>query len=53
MQQLLVVAILDIFPNKVRHAITHLCFLFNAICRKVIDPIKLDDLENETAIILC
>ena len=53
MQQLLVMAIQDIFPNKVRHAITHLCFFFNVICSKVIDPLKLDDLENEVAIILC
>ena len=53
MQQLLVMAIRDILPNKVRHAITRLCFFFNAICSKVIDPIKLDDLENEVAIILC
>jgi len=53
MQQLLVVAIRDIFPNKVRHAITRLCFFFNAICSKVLDPIKLDKLENEAAIILC
>jgi len=53
MQQLLVVAIRDILPKKVRHAITRLCFFFNAICSKVIDPLKLDELENEAAIILC
>ena len=53
MQQLLVVAIQDIFPNKVRQTITRLCFFFNAICSKVIDPLKLDELENKTAIILC
>ena len=41
MQQLLVVAI------------TCTCFFFNAICSKVIDPIKLYELENEAAIILC
>jgi len=40
-------------PNKVRLAITRLCFFFNAICSKVLDPIKFDDLENEAAIILC
>ena len=40
-------------PYKVRHAITCLCFFFNAICSKVIDPLKLDELENEAAIILC
>ena len=53
MQQLLVVAIRDILPKKVKHAITRLCFFFNAICSKVIDPLKLDELENEAAIILC
>ena len=37
MQQLLVVAIRDILPNKVRHVITRLYFLFNVICSKIID----------------
>jgi len=53
MQQFLVVAIRDIFPNKVRLAITRLCLFFNAICSKVLDPVKLDELENKAAIILC
>ncbi|RZB99203.1 hypothetical protein D0Y65_021898 [Glycine soja] len=53
MQQLLAVAIWGILPDKVRVAITRLCFLFNAICSKVIDPQQLDDLENEAAIVLC
>ena len=53
MQQLLVLAIRDILPNKVRHAITHLCFFFNAICSKVVDLLKLEELENEASIILC
>jgi len=53
MQQLLSVAIRDILPNKVRLAITWLCFFFNAMCSKVLDPLKLDELENEAAIILC
>ena len=53
MQQLLSVAIRDILPNKVRLAITRLCFFFNSICSKVLDPVKLDELENEAAIILC
>ena len=46
-------AILDILHNKVRHGITRMCFFFNIICSKVIDPVKLDELENEVAIILC
>jgi hypothetical protein len=53
MQQLLPVAIRDILPIKVRHAITRLCLFFNAICSKVIDPAKLDDLENDAVVILC
>ena len=53
MQQLLAMAIRDILPNKVRHAITRLCFFFNAICSKVLHPVKFDDLENEAAVILC
>ena len=53
MQQLLAVTIRDILPNKVRLAITRLCFFFHAICSKVIDPVKFDELENEATIILC
>ena len=53
MQQILPVAICGILLEKVRLAITHLCFFFNAICRKVINPQQLDDLENEASIILC
>jgi len=53
MQQLLAVAIRDILSNKVKLAITQLCLFFNAICSKVLDPVKLDELENEAAIILC
>jgi len=47
------VAIRDILPNKVRLSITRLTLFFNAICSKVLDPVKLDELENEAAIILC
>ena len=53
MQQLLLVAIRGILPDKVRVGITRLCFVFNAICSKVIDPRRLDELENEAAIFLC
>ena len=53
MQQLLPVAICGILPEKVRVAITRLCFFFNAICSKVVEPKHLDDLENQAAIILC
>ena len=40
-------------PNKVRLAITRLCLFYNAICSKVLDPVKLDELENKAVIILC
>ena len=53
MQQLLLVAIRGILYDKVKVAITRLCFVFNAICSKVIDPRQLDDLENEVVIVLC
>jgi len=53
MQDLLLVAICGILPKNVRQVITRLCLFFNAICRKVIDPTRLDELENEAIIILC
>ncbi|CAK8541326.1 unnamed protein product [Lathyrus sativus] len=53
MQQLLPVAIRGILPNNVRKTITRLCLFFNAICCKAIDPLKLENLENESAVILC
>jgi len=52
MQQLFTVTMRDILLNNVRHAITCLFFFFNVICSKVIDPFKLDELENEVVIIL-
>jgi len=53
MQDLLPVAIHGILTKNVRQIITYLCLFFNAICRKVIDPTRLDDLENEAIILLC
>jgi len=53
MQDLFPVAICGILPKNVRQVITRLCLFFNAICRKVIDPTRLDELENEAIIILC
>ncbi|XP_058746192.1 uncharacterized protein LOC131619068 [Vicia villosa] len=47
------VAIRGILPNNVRKTITRLRLFFNAICCKAIDPLKLEDLENEAAVILC
>jgi len=53
MKDLLPVAIREILPKNVRQVITRVCLFFNAICRKVIDPTGLDDLENEAIILLC
>ena len=53
MQQLLPIVIHGILPEKVMVAITRLCFFFNAIYSKVINPRQLNDLENEASIILC
>nr|XP_027193555.1 uncharacterized protein LOC101504995 [Cicer arietinum] len=53
MQQLLPVALRGILPKKVRDVLTRLCLFFNAICSKVIDPQKLNELENKAVIILC
>lgn len=53
MQQLLPVAIRGILPKEVRRSITKFCSFFNIICSKVIDPNKLDELEEEAFIILC
>nr|KYP59483.1 hypothetical protein KK1_014919 [Cajanus cajan] len=53
MQQLLPVTICDVLPKNVRQVITRLCLFFNGICSKVIDPHKLDELENEAVLILC
>ncbi|XP_074291195.1 uncharacterized protein LOC141617963 [Silene latifolia] len=53
MQQLLAVAIRSILPKKVRYAITRFCFFFNAICNKVIDSTKLDELQNLIVTSLC
>jgi len=52
MQQLLSVAIHRIIPKNVRHIITRLCSFFSSICCKVIDPLKLDKLEDELVVIL-
>ncbi|XP_031127604.1 uncharacterized protein LOC116029701 [Ipomoea triloba] len=53
MQQLLPVAVRGILPKKLRYTIIRLCFFFNAICGKVIDLNKLDELENGITVTLC
>ena len=49
MQQLLPVAIRSALPKNVRYVICKLCFFFNSICRKIIDPSKLSEFHNDIA----
>ena len=53
MQVFLPIAIRGILPKHVRLAITRLCSFFNTICNKVLDPDRLDALQNEVVITLC
>ena len=53
MQQLLRVAIKPMLPKHVRYSITRLCFFFNALCSKVMDVSRLNDLQQEIVAILC
>ncbi|XP_078156588.1 uncharacterized protein LOC144552481 [Carex rostrata] len=53
MTQMLPIAIRGILPEKVRLPILKLCFFFNAICSKVIDPESLDELQREVIVTLC
>ena len=53
MQQLSPVAIRSVLPKHVRYAITRLCFFFNALCSKVVDVSRLNDLQQEIVDILC
>lgn len=52
MRQLLRVVICGILPKNINHVIIRLCFFFNSIFRKCIDPQKLDELEIEAYVIL-
>lgn len=53
MTQMLPVAIRSILPNKVRVAILRLCYFFNSIAQKVIDPQGLDAQQAEVVTTLC
>ncbi|KAL6347232.1 hypothetical protein AAG906_013668 [Vitis piasezkii] len=53
MQQLLPVAIRSVLPKHVRYAITRLCFFFNALCAKVVDVSRLNDLQQDIVVTLC
>ncbi|XP_019173250.1 PREDICTED: uncharacterized protein LOC109168723 [Ipomoea nil] len=52
-EQILPVAVRGILPKKLRYTIIRFCFFFNAICGKVIDPDKLDELQNGVIVTLC
>ncbi|RVW78919.1 hypothetical protein CK203_052337 [Vitis vinifera] len=53
MQQLLPVAIRSVLPKHVRYAITRLCFFFNALCAKVVDVSRLNDIQQDIVVTLC
>ena len=46
-------AVRGILQYDLRHIVTRLCFFFNAICGKVFETEKLEDLEHEGYVILC
>jgi Domain of unknown function (DUF4218) len=51
--QLLPVAIRGILPQDVKRSIVKLCFFFNKICSKVINPNELDALQRDVVATLC
>ena len=53
MQQLLPLAIRNCLPVTVRTAIIRLCYFFNSLCSKVVEPDTLDLLQKELVITLC
>ncbi|XP_021836211.1 uncharacterized protein [Spinacia oleracea] len=53
MQVILPIALRGLLQKHVRHTIVQLCLFFNAICSKVIDPKKLDDMQTDVVETLC
>ena len=53
MQQLLSIAIWNVLLKGVQNVITRLCYFFNAICSRVIDPSKLDRLQADLVETVC
>lgn len=53
MQVILPIALRGLLQKHVRHTIVKLCLFFNAICSKVIDPKKLDDMQTDVVETLC
>ena len=53
MTQLLPVAIRGIMTTPIRRTITKLCFFYNSICSKVIDPETLPRLQNDLVETMC
>ncbi|XP_028071943.1 uncharacterized protein LOC114274253 [Camellia sinensis] len=52
-KRLLPVAIRSVLSKHVRHAIIRLCFFFKAICSKVVDVGKLDEIQKDLVVTLC
>jgi Domain of unknown function (DUF4218) len=50
---LLPVTIRGILPQNVRHSINKLCFFYNSICSKVLDPVTLGQLQSDIVVTLC
>jgi hypothetical protein len=50
---LLLVAIWGILPPHVRHSIIKLCFFFNSICGKIINPESLATLQKDISVTIC
>ena len=53
MQQLLPFAIRGVILKKVHIMIIRLCYFFKSICSKVIEPSKLQQLQDEVIVTLC
>ena len=53
MQQLIPIVIEGVLPKHVRCAIIRVCFFFNAICAKVVDVQKLQEIQKELVVTLC
>jgi Domain of unknown function (DUF4218) len=50
---LLPVAIREILPQNVRYSINKLCFFYNSVCSKVLDPVTLGELQLDIVVTLC
>ena len=51
--QVLPITIRNVQPKDVRNTLIHLCYFFNKIWKKVIDPQELDILQKNIILTLC